>query len=106
MLIAYQVIEDIYHGSNGIEEIGLFSLSDSLTKEEIEKKCDEYCSSSVEDIFTSCGLEDEEYWCGHWTCYKVRDDVKLSEWALDNELSIVGFVIFADKYCIKENLTY
>ena len=110
MLVAYQVVEDIYQGLHGIEEIGVFKLPDGLTKEEIKTKCDEYCEPIVEDIIISYGLEDEyngeEYWSGNWTCYKVRDDAKLSEWALDNELCMMGFDMFSDKYCIKEDLTY
>lgn len=110
MLVAYKVVEDIYQGLHGIEEIGLFDLPDNLTKEKIEKDCNEYCSPIVGDLIISYGLEEEyegeECWSGYWTCYKIRDDVKLSEWALDNELSMMGFDLFADEYCIKEDLTY
>lgn len=110
MLVAYKVIEDVYQGLCGMEEIGLFNLPDNLTEEEIKKECDAYCSPIVEDIITSYGLEEEyeneECWSGYWICYKIRDDVKLSESALDNELSMIGFDIFADEYCIKEDLTY
>ena len=109
MLIAYKVIEDIYQGLHGMEEIGLFSLPDNLTKEEIENVCNEYCSPIVEDIITSYGLEKEyenkKCWSGCWACCKVRDDVKLSEWALDNELSMMGFDMFVNEYCIKKDLT-
>lgn len=103
MLVVYKVVEDIYQGLYGIKEIGLFDLPDNLTKEEIEKECDKYCEPIVEDLIISHGLK-EECWCGYWTCYKVRDDVKLSERALDNELSMMGFDMFANEYCIKKRI--
>ncbi len=110
MLVAYRVVEDIYQGLHGMNEIGLFELPDGLTKEEIEKECNEYCSPLVEDIIISYGLEeeyeDEECWSGDWTCYKVRDDVMLSEVELDNLLCNLGFEIFTFEYCINEDLTY
>ena len=111
MLVAYRVVEGRYQGLHGIEDIGLFELSGNLSVAEIVRECNEYCSPMVLDLIDSYGLQEDEedeecYDGGWWVCYKVRDDVKLSEKELDELLCSWGFEMFADEYCIKKDISY
>lgn len=108
MLVAYKVVENIYQGLHGIEDLGLFELPDNLSAMEIVRECNEYCKPIVEDLIISYGLEeeyeDEDFYDGEWFCYKIRDDVMLSETELDNLLCNLGFELFTSEYCIDKDL--
>ena len=50
MLVIYQVTEDIYQGACGFDEIGVFSIPDGLTKEEIKTACKKHCKPIVNRV--------------------------------------------------------
>ena len=99
MLVIYQVTEDIYQGACGFDEIGVFSIPDGLTKEEIVNRV--IISNDLEFEY-----EDEDSWGGDWNCYKVRDDVKLSEKEINDLLYDMGYEDFKLKYCINKDISY
>ena len=110
MLVIFQVTEDIYQGACGFDEIGVFSIPDGLTKEEIITACKKHCKPIVNRVIISNDLEfeyeDEDSWGGDWNCYKVRDDVKLSEKEINDLLYDMGYEDFKLKYCINKDISY
>lgn len=111
MLVIYQVTEDIYQGVCGFDEIGVFSIPDGLTKEEIKAVCKKHCKPIVNRVIISNDLEFEYEcadieWGGDWNCYKVRDDVNLSEKEIDDLLDKMGYEDFKLKYCINKDISY
>ena len=108
MLVIYQVTEDIYQGACGFDEVGVFEMPDGLTKEEVKKRCKKHCKPIVNRVIISNDLEfeyeDEDSWGGDWSCYKVKDDVILSENEINKLLYDRGFGEFIHKYCIEKNI--